>query len=422
MIFDNDYTSLSGSTAIPMAEGYDCSYGTALALVESARNDIAMFNAMMGIEARNSAIMRESTGVIREGEIQALAESAVAGIWKKIKELFSKLVAKIKAIFHNFIAKISNLFMKDKDYVKKYETEVLRKTNIGKLEVKWRKINHKPSEGTEIIGAQKDAWTSIESGVAWDAESDTRLNNVYKNQYASFGANNFDDVEDEAMGYYFEDDEADTYKLDDIGGIRGIISYLKDSSKIIKNIESGVKNITADLSKCVDNANKKANETAKKSSDSYTGNDKASKDDVSDANHAYDMAVALQTVVLRVLGIAQDAVKIEYQQNKAAFVKAVAANDKKLEENALYLDYVAEAAADEVEEVIQGAIDGNSVDVGSSNLAPTNLTDGSVSNDPDENVADYGKNSNKYNKGKIDGSVDTDYNGKESAFFGQLFY
>ena len=43
MIFNSNTTSL-GTDHYAMAEGYDCSYGCALALIESARNEYKMFH------------------------------------------------------------------------------------------------------------------------------------------------------------------------------------------------------------------------------------------------------------------------------------------------------------------------------------------------------------------------------------------
>ena len=129
MIFNTDTTTLSSNVA--MAEGYDCSTGTALALIDSARNDRAMFEAMLGIEAK--ACQLESAGYTNEsGEMLALQEAAAGGILKKIADLFKKLAEKIKTIFHNFFSKINSLFLSDKQMVKKYEKEILRKTNLGK--------------------------------------------------------------------------------------------------------------------------------------------------------------------------------------------------------------------------------------------------------------------------------------------------
>ena len=120
MIFNTNTTSLGSS--IPMAEGYDGSIGCAKALVESARNDYAMFRAMLDVN---------------ESEVYALSEATVGGIWSKIKELIQKLIAKIKSIFANFLAKFKSLYASDKKLIKDYGTKVIRK-RLDKMEIKWR--------------------------------------------------------------------------------------------------------------------------------------------------------------------------------------------------------------------------------------------------------------------------------------------
>ena len=403
MIFDNDYTSLNGGAlAIPMAEGYDCSYGTALALVESARNDYIMFNAMMNVEARAASIMRESTGVIREGEIMSLQEASIGGIWNKIKELFTKLLAKIKAILHTFISKIDSLFKTDKQLVKKYSKEVLRKTNIGNLNVKWRKDK---SSIPRII----NNWNS--TGHGWAEESDKRRDHYIEGC-------TYDDL---TLDEFLEDEEELEIKEID-GGIRGIINYFENSNKKLKELELENKK----AQKTIETNIKTADTEAKNAADNAAKNpkDASAGTTLENANKAYEMGVAYQDAVLKIHGLTIDVRKTKYKYHKAAFMKAVAANDKKLEENALYLDYVAEEAAEEVEDVIQGAIDSNAeyADIMSSSNASDAVLDSDVSDDPDKNIADYGKGSKKtevekYEKDSVDGTVDTDYNGKESAFF-----
>ena len=123
MIFDNNSTTL-GSIDIPVVEGYDCSTGAARALIESAKNDYAMFNAMLKVDFREAHIQNGGDGYVTEGEIMSLSEATVGGIWQKIKDLFKSLIAKIKSIFTNFIARISSLFMKDATLVKKYKKQL----------------------------------------------------------------------------------------------------------------------------------------------------------------------------------------------------------------------------------------------------------------------------------------------------------
>ncbi len=403
MIFNNNSTVLGKS--IPMAEGYDCSYGAALALVEGARNDYAMFQAMLGVESRELQIRNESAGYVTEGELSALREATGAGIWTKIKELFKKLVAKVKSIVHTFISKIDGLMKSDKELVKKYEKEVIRKSNIGKLEVKWRKTKSYTPPAFD-----KDITTAADS---WDSEADTRFKNVCK-FIGLPEAENTTELNEELMNLMFEDDSPSTYTLDEVGGIRAVINTLNNAAKDAKELDKMQKDVEKLTSKVMKEADKNAGETAKAS----TGeNPTATQSDVEKANHIYDLSVTLQSVLLATLNTAQQGMKIDYAQNKAAFMKAIAANDKKLAESATYLDAVAEAAEEEVEDVIDGAI--NSVDVTNTNNASTNVLDPDVSNDPDALV--YGDDP-EYKKAATDGSVDSNVYSRESAIFNQMLY
>ena len=68
MIFESNTTML-GTLDIPMAEGYDCSTGIARALIESAKNDMAMFRAMLEVDQREIMINRQTDGFVNESEI-----------------------------------------------------------------------------------------------------------------------------------------------------------------------------------------------------------------------------------------------------------------------------------------------------------------------------------------------------------------
>ena len=398
MIFDNNTTAL-GASVIPMDEAYNCPYGTALALVEGARSELAMFEAMLGIDAREMRIRSEYTGVMAEGELTTLSEAAVGGIWKKIKEIFAKLVAKVKAIFHNFMSKINGLVMKDKDLVKKYEKELMRKTNLGNLEVKWAKVKKSPL-GETLKTAE---FSSLDTFAGrWKEEASARVE-----EFLGCEAGEFDQKFHED---HFEDE--DTVKLSTVGGIRSIIGYLNDFSKKSSDMNTAINKLTTALEKLVKEADKRANQLAK---------DKAPDEEIKKANKVYDMAQAYQTATLKENQAILNAIKYEYKQNKAAFMKAVSANDKKLEESALYLDAVAEAACQEVEDVICGAI--GKEELSKICNASKAVKDADVSDDPDKLT--YGPNCYTHNGSYVptDGSVDSTIVGKhESAEFGEMLY
>ena len=191
------------------------------------------------------------------------------------------------------------------------------------------------------------------------------------------------------MGTFFEDDDPTTYEIGGVGGITKIISYLEGYGKKAQNQEKAINKFSSKIEAYVNKFNKNANEKVDKEKEVN------SKDDSTDvekttatavlgiANKAYDMAVAYQTANLKKNQIILDAIKIEYKQNKAAFVKAVSANPDKLKESAILLDAIAEAAEDEVEDVIDGAI--NAVDTFEDSCDSTeNVKDADVKNDADD--------------------------------------
>ena len=403
MIFNSNTTSLGSS--IPMAEGYDCSCGVAQALIESARNDYQMFRAMLDIDARELQIQRESSGVMRESQINVLTEAALSGIWEKIKELFSKLVAKIKAIAHTFMSKINSLTMSDKQMVKKYEKELYRKSNLDNLEVKWTQYDE------AILFNGVKAFNMDSDKDHHDSDIDKR--HAYYIPTPGVDYSSYD--EDMDSVYLKIDNESGTLK-DHGTNIRKICSDLSDYNETKKNYDRAVKKLTKEAENFVKEADKKAKELAKE----YT-NDASKKGDMEDANKTYEMATAYQDVVLKNIGYITNALKAEYKCKKAAFMKAIAANDKKLEESAVYLDAVAEAAEQEVDDVINSAL--SKEELSKINNASLNVMDADVSDDADKLTYGPDKYTDDIVSVKTAGTVDTEINSKEeSAFFGKLFY
>lgn len=407
MIFSGNTTAL-GATTIPMAEGYDCSYGASLALVEAARNDLAMFQALVHADYKEMSICKESTDVVQEGEISALHEAVGGGIFKKIAELFRKLVAKIKAIFHNFMAKINGFVMKDKDLVKKYQGELVRKNNLDKLEVKWRKRKSGSSTKYDLF----DVAESFGKAEGWAEDSWDRVKH-----YLDKDVDSVDEFVKETIDATLEDE--DTVKLGEIGGWRAVASFISDYASKSKTMQSNINKVTTALEKLVKDYDKAASNAAGESVKDINNKDKA--DAVGVANKEYDMAQAYQTAELAKIQACTKISTIEYKQNKAAFMKAVAANEKKLEESAVLLDAIAEAAEDEVDNVINSAL--SDEEISDLSAASTNVIDGDVSKDPD--ALTYGPDCYTANASMDDaeGCIDTEINSKEeSAYFGKLFY
>ena len=399
MIFNTDTTTLSSNVA--MAEGYDCSTGTALALIDSARNDRAMFEAMLGIEAK--ACQLESAGYTNEsGEMLALQEAAAGGILKKIADLFKKLAEKIKTIFHNFFSKINSLFLSDKQMVKKYEKEILRKTNLSKLQIKWRKLKKDIPVINENV---QDKYESAE----WAEDAEDRENNMYK--ALGYGFVDIDNVHDSYIEEYLEDEEKDEMSTFNITA-RTILADLKDNMpKKITKAKNTCDKLILNIDKKAKELNKKANSYASTKTDPYK------QDEMDNLNKKYTMAVVYQDCQMKINAAYIDVLKIQYKQTKAAFMKCISANDKKLEESAVWADAIAEAAEDEVTDVLQNAI--SKEEISDINNASSAVKDSDVSDDPNELVYSDDPDTTKV---PTAGTKDANIGTKEAAFFGQMLY
>ena len=374
MIFDANRTSLGSS--IPMAEGYDGTVGVAQALIESARNDYAMFRAMLDADARELSLRK--SGYVAESEILALQEATSGSIWNKIAELFNKLIAKIKGIFANFLAKFRGLYMKDKQLVKTYADQIMRKSNIGKMEIKWRKTKKNIKDLITKLdpSAQVNSLVGSVTVDKWNEDTDERWKKVTQaNDEIGKECSDAAEVKEALEDKIWEDDSPNKYDFKDIfTGARDLVVTFDGFGKLISDYEKSVKKTTSELDKKVKEYNKKADEAAKK----YREDKSDEKKDASDeANKTYDMAVVVNNVMLTVYDFYIEAAKEMYKQTKAVFMKAVTVNNDKLAESSIYAQAVAEAAEQEVEDVISGALDADGREMlASTSIASQDLNPG----------------------------------------------
>ena len=398
MIFNTDSTLLSNNVAV--AEGYDCSIGTALALVDSARNDRAMFEAMLSIEAQS--LQLESSGYTNESsEVSALRESAASGIFKKIADILKKFAAKVKAIFQSFYAKIAGFIMKDKDLVKKYKKTILLKDNLDKLEIKWRKAKT-TADPCELV--DESAISKVEK-LTWKEEKEDR----YKDILGVLGLSDIDpddNIVEEVVNKYLDDEEKSSLK--DLG---------LTPSEIIKDMDENMPKIIKNLQNCCDKLIRKITSKANEY-DKMTNKSDIGEDDLKAASHTYQLLNNYQDIQLKVNAGVMDIFKLIYKYTKAAFMKMVTVNDKKLAESAVWADAIAEAAEEEVTSVMDKAI--SAEEISDVNNASKAVMDADVSNDPDKLTY---SDDPEYVKDTTDGTVDTNIVGtEESALFSEMFY
>lgn len=403
MIFNMNESATLAATNIPMAEGYNCFDGAALALIDSASNEMSMFEAMIGADYRELQIQKESAnGIVQEGAVAALHEASAKEIGNKVKELLTKLVAKIKAIFTSLFEKIEGLVRNDTKLVAKYKKSLLEK-DLSNVKFKWAEVKKSAfDEELPEIKVSDDYKDSAADRVA-----------VYlgckQSEYAkTFKETHYGEVKSDAT-------------ISDIGGIAAVCDFVSEYSKEIKALRIAIKQYENNVSAFVKNA--KLSKTASKALD-------AGDDVVGEVNKTYQMAQAFQTASHMIARQIVAGAKFEYKQNKAAFMKAVGASGKGEEKSdtakamgeAAYLEMVQEAAEQEVEDVIDGAI--SNEELSDICNAALNVKDADVSDDPEKNVYDKVQHySTSGSEVDTDGVIDTDYDSKEESYnFSAMLY
>lgn len=406
MIFDNNSTTL-GTLDIPVVEGYDFGTGTARALIESARNDYAMFKAMLRVDMQEAQIQNSTDSYVTEGELTSLSEATVSGLWSKIMEVLKGLWAKVKSIYANFIARITALFAKDSTLVKKYKKTILSKGSaIDNMKVKFAKVKKDPLSYDIGEVSSLSALTS-----KYNKEKDEMIKDWLGTEDKKEFANNLHEE-------FFDD--TDTDKLSAFGlSSATLISWMEGYTKKLKAIKDKVAKFEKAMNNLVKEADKNATNTAK----DVKADDKTSMSAVDTANQTYEAALAYQEAMLWKNKCLLNEVSFEYKQYKAAFMKAVTVNPKKVEESAIYAEAVAEAAAQEVEDVISGAISSEQISK-EINAASKNVLDDGVNND--YFAGEYDKCSSYSGDpydGHVDGTINTNINSRcEAADFAAPLY
>lgn len=405
MIFDTNTTSLN-DYEVKIIEGYEEPADFAKAMYENALNDEKMFRAMLDIDAREVAIRRESANA--DADIAVLQESAWEGLKKKLADMWHSFCDKVSSIVRKFTVSMSALLMNGEKLVKKYDSKISQA--MREHPEKFTKFDMKrkaPVVDADIDSHFNDMKVPATPSAAAEMYSET-VGDIWKKFTGSESAKAFLSEMDKVA--YKNVEVADTNKLYAeakdylVNGKKYLKTESNECEKEIREAKTFAKNCKADrnTAKAVDG--KKSPEA-----EMYA--------------HAYKVSSVLVSALLAKRRFCVNFIKNCYKFYKSIFIKCATIAGGKLEES--YIDALAEATEDEVEDVITGAMKGDAQGVADLSLADSNLTDGSVSDDPDKLVYDdvdcY--TAHDYDEGGSDGSIDTNINSrKESAIYSELLY
>lgn len=234
---------------VPVMEGYDVEAGgDAAAHQEFVQEMVSVYEAMHAADMAEIELRRNNNGVALESctegvdEFEAVQESAVSGVYEKIKTALKKLWAKIKGFFKSVRKYFDYLFMDGKDFAKKYQTEIIKAAAKAddSFEFKMYKFDDNKIDNTDagIYGKALKAVTS-HLNIA-EKDSNAIEKDILKPYRSSIvgGSGDKEDFTKDAFAYFRSGAESDAdkeeIKATDISGFVKVLTTSKTKSALDK--------------------------------------------------------------------------------------------------------------------------------------------------------------------------------------------
>lgn len=366
MIYCNNRYDNIGDIDVIANEAYDDVSGAYALLEDNARNEQAMFEALIAFDIEEA---RCKHGIVSESAYEVMTEGAISNIWEKIKSFVKKVWEKIKGIFTHFMAKLNSYIMKDgKAFVAKYKKHVTTK-EFSKFKYKWRKPTGKNIEYDKSANAIMDVVGKTMTGRNDSNNFDERITDKTKIKnginselaptvkkyvddtdswksyiYSSLGLNNAEDstLAKDISNHLYEDEEefeGDTHL-----------------SEIMNDIENG-KGLISDMNKRkekFDRAEKNIINFIDKQRTGFSKDFENNKVGIKQANAASSLMSTHQTLMSKVFSCELSEAKKHIARCRAIFVKMVAYNPKNVKESALLEEAAYESALYDAESTLFG--------------------------------------------------------------------
>lgn len=320
--FSNKGPELTGSVGTNVA----------CAIYESTLSDMAMFNAMMKVDAYDIKLNEaEANGTVDAEKAKeskaALAKGAAKNIFDKIASAFEWLAGKIIDAFNSFKGKILTLFKDDTKLIAKYEKPLLAQADkMNDIKIKWYKPSGSGYGSVSALDIDKfrGSFGVFDEDEAIENYSDDA--SVRRSLY--YTAKEYD---------YFNTTKPVDTTIKEVGGISAIINFLKNTGR--KNIEEHQKVINGRATEM----RKQANEYKRQKKDNV---------DAEKAAKMYKMYQAYKDCTLKSLQVVQSCLVKYYKQHKAAFTKAVGSLAKT---ESTILDFIVSEAMYAVDDAMESS-------------------------------------------------------------------
>lgn len=315
------------------------------------------YNALMRAAGLSELKYYQETG----GDLFVQEAGAFGGFLEKAKSFFKAVLDKIKALFKKFFMTINQFVMSDKQWIKKYEKDILRATNLKDMEFKGYTFKQLDPEATRlgtiansIISGEATSIERIKAKGHEDWSSEARKDEDELNDYIEKkrgellkgSSMNEAEFRDELKERLYGGDK-ELLEDSDIN-IRQQLQYIRDTKESTKNTEKLEKDVTKAITHIIKALDEKIKEFGKVGTDETTDKTKtdaqkaaiseSKQDAIKALNQRIRIEKALSNNATVACGMICQAYKDRNRQAKAICIKAVSYNSKKKNESAVYSD------------------------------------------------------------------------------------
>lgn len=337
MIFDANYTSTSGLSAIKESP-YEL--GLAGAMMHVYENE-CNYNAIMKAVGLSELKYYQETGK----DLFVHEAGAFDGFIAKVKAFFKAVIEKIKSIFKRFVAIFDQYTLNDKQFVKKYGDQLIRKDlkdfeftgykfgDFAKVQSSIETAGGNLKYHLDIFAAIRKKDTNYGNRKVYDnanyKDSD-EVNEVKEQERAKIigqqsGKMDETEFKDKLTELLYGDDNKET--LDNIS-IRDQLSIIENTKDDIKKVEKTQKEIEKGINDVLKVLDKLPSEIRKHNSYSSDNKltdeqDKRINNAIKDINDEYDICKSQSNDITVAFGMIVQAYKDRNRQAKAICVKAL---------------------------------------------------------------------------------------------------
>lgn len=363
-IFSQNYRPGFNNYTVEAAEGYGGPGADSKIMLECYQNDMALFEGLISNDFR--AAYATINGSVTESTV--ITEGAIGDFFKKIKEMFLRLIEKIKGLVKSFMTKFVAVFIKDnKELVRKYHKQVM-----GNLNDKTKKMEdmtfkmHKnvyELEGvpniSELTGRVPSMFEEIKKDYAEVTGTVEEINKAK------------DEMEDQLIDELnkgFDESSIDSLTQlkqalikEMIGDVEEFEGYSSSFNTKIETLLTNASTTLRNAKKAQDDAERKCKknitlaEAEQKKADKLKDGETLNGLDASTASAytglLYKAATLDQQTVSALMGATLEALKIGLKDCRAVYIKAAAR--RAVKEDAVLFDMIDEASNYEVDTMFE---------------------------------------------------------------------